>query len=231
MKRLALVATALLATLALAGTIRLPDFARANGSAAATDELVVSGVGSVRSVPDEAELSFGVDSRRTTAKEALAANGEAMRKVISALRDAGARDLATQYVSVWPVSGEGGSIVGYSASNSVSATVEVARAGDLIDAATGAGANDVSGPELRASDADRLERRALAAAVADARSRAEALAKASGRSPGRITAISEAVAQPVPLYGSASVAPDAATPVVPGKQETSATVNVTFELQ
>ena len=201
-----------------------PDFAGAEASPA--DTVVVTGAGSVKSVPDQAELSFGVDTRGSTAKAALDANGETMQKVIDALRQAGARDLATEYVSVWPLSEQGGSISGYSASNSVSANIGVGRAGDLIDAATAAGANNVSGPSLSQSDADRLYRQALAAAMTDARSRAEVLAKAAGRTLGPITTISEGGAQPVP-YAVRGAALDAATPIVPGKQETSASVSVT----
>jgi uncharacterized protein len=230
MKRLVLAVLALLAVAALAGAVGPPDFARADDPRGG-DTVVVNGVGSIRAAPDEAELSFGVDSRGRTAKEALAANGDAMRKVIAALRDAGAREVTTQYVSVWPVSEDGGTFSGYSASNSVSATIAVERAGELVDVATATGANDVSGPQMSQSDADRVYRKALAAAVDDARLRAEALAKAAGRTLGPITSIAEGGSQPIPYYERATLAADAATPIVPGKQETSATVSVTFALR
>lgn len=232
MKRLLLAVPALLAVVALAGALGPPDFAQAEEPAATSDVVVVTGVGSVKAVPDEAELAFGVESRGATAKAALEANGDAMRRIIAALRVAGARDLQTQYVSVWPVVQESGSISGYSASNSVSATTDVARAGDLIDAATGAGANNVSGPEMSQSDADRVYRQALAKAVTDARERAEVLAKAAGRTLGAITKISEGAGEaPIPYYERATATADAATPIVPGKKETSASVSVTFELR
>jgi len=229
MTRLLLAVPALLAVVALSGALRPPDFAAAESTA--SDTVVVSGVGSVKTVPDEAQLSLGVESRGETAKNALTANAAVMRKVIAALRGGGAADLQTEYVSVWPVSGRGGAITGYSASNSVSATVAVEKAGELIDAATTAGATDVSGPGLSQSDSDRLYRKALAAAVVDARERAEALAIAAGRSLGAITTISEGGAESIPYPERASVAGEAATPVVPGRQETSATVSVTFELR
>lgn len=229
MTRMLLVVPALVAVAALSGVVGPPDFAGAE--AAARDTVAVTGVGRVQAVPDEAELSFGVDSRGETAQAALAANGASLRKVLAALRDAGAKDLQTEYVSVSPVSGENGVITGYSASNSVSASIPVERAGDLIDAGTAAGANEVSGPSVTRSDSDRLYRQALAAAVPDARARAQALAGAAGRSLGAITSISEAGAEPVPYAERAALAPDASTPVVPGKQETTATVSVTFELR
>ena len=178
-------------------------------------------------------MSFGVETRRDTAKAAVSANAEAMRKVINALRQAGGRELATQWVSVYPFTDETGAVTGYSASNSVSAVSDVADAPALIDAATDAGANNVSGPGLSSSNAEALYRQALAKAVAEARLRAEALAKAAGRSLGEITTIVEggAVGGPEPLYRAEAQAADAATPIVPGEQETSATVSVTFSLR
>ena len=229
MTRMLLVLPALAAVAALSGVLGPPDFAGAE--AATPDTVVVTGVGSVKTVPDRAELSFGVQSRGETAHAALAANGDAMRRVLAALRDAGAKELQTEYVSVWPISGAGDAITGYAASNTVSATIAVERAGDLVDAGTAAGANDVSGPGLTESDADGFYRQALAAAVSDARARAETLAMAAGRSLGAIRAISEAGAEPVPYAERGALAADAATPIVPGKQETTATVSVTFELR
>ena len=42
------------------------------------------------SVPDRAELSFGVESQGRAARAALAANAAEMRRVIAALKAAGA---------------------------------------------------------------------------------------------------------------------------------------------
>jgi uncharacterized protein len=232
MKRLLLAATALFALVALAGAVGLPDLAGAQDAAEEADSLTVSGIGSVESTPNEAELSFGVETRRPTAKAAVAANADDMRRVINALRQAGAREIATQWVSVYPVSSaEGASVEGYSASNSVSAVVDVGDAAALIDAAAEAGANQISGPGMSSSNAEELYRKALANAVAEARERAQVLARAAGRSLGEISAIAEgAGASPLPYVERAAM--DAAsTPIVPGEQETTATVTVTFELR
>jgi uncharacterized protein len=229
MTRLLLAVPALLAVAALAGAVRAPDFASADEPAAA-DTIVVTGVGSVEAVPDDASFSFGIETHGATAKAALAQNGDQVRELLAALRDAGARELQTQYVSIWPIS-ENGAISGYSASNSISATIGVDRAGELVDAATAAGANNVSGPDLSQSDTDRVYRKALAAAVADARARAEALAKATGRTLAGISHIAEGGEPAVPYYERGSLVADSATPVVPGKQKTSATVSVTFDLR
>lgn len=229
MTRLLLAVPVVLAVAALAGAVHAPELASADEPAAA-DTLVVTGVGSVEAAPDDASFSFGVETHAGTAKAALAENGDQVRKLLAALRGAGARDLATQYVSVWPIS-ENGSISGYSASNSISATIGVDKAGDLVDAATGAGANNVSGPDMSQTDAEQVYRKALAAAVTDAKARAQVLAKATGRELAGIKQISGADEAAVPYYERGALAADSATPVVPGKQKTTATISVTFELR
>src|SRR5262245_61620195 len=233
MKRLLLVVAAGLALVALAGAVGMPDLAGAQDEAeAASDSITVTGVGTVNAVPDEAQMSFGVESRGNTARSAVAANADAARRIINALRQAGARELRTEYVSVYPVQNDGSTITGYSATNSVSAVADVADAPGVIDAAAEAGANSISGPGMSSSNAEALYRQALAKAVDDARARARILAKASGRTLGEITSIVEAGAAepPMPYYAERATL-DAAMPVVPGEQETSATISITFSLR
>ena len=212
------------------GAVGLPDLAGAQDATATEDSITVNGVGTVKAVPNEAQMSFGVETRRPTAQAAVAANADAMRKVINALRQAGAREIATQWVSVYPFTDETGAVSGYTASNSVSAVSDADDAARLIDAATEAGANQVSGPGLSPSNSEELYRAALAKAVADARLRAEVLAKASGRSLGAITTIVEGGASPQPMYKEAALS-DSSTPIVAGAQETSASISVTFSLR
>ena len=232
MKRLLLVVAAGLTVVALAGAVGLPDLAGAQDAAPAEDSITVNGVGTVEAIPDEAQMSFGVDTRRPTAQAAVAANADAMRKVINALRQAGAREMATQWVSVYPFTNESGVVDGYSASNSVSAVSDADEAAGLIDAAAEAGANQVSGPGLSSSNAEALYRQALAKAVAEARARAEVLAKAAGRSLGEITTIVEGgAAMPLPYAERAASDSALSTPIVPGEQETAASISVTFSLR
>ena len=229
MKRLLLAVAALFTLVALAGAVGLPDLAGAQ-DAPEGDTITVTGVGSVEVVPNEAQMSFGVETRAPTAKAAVAANADAMRKVLNALRQARGREIATEWVSVYPVTNDMGAVDGFSASNSVSATANIDDAAGLIDAAAEAGANQISGPGLSSSNAEALYRQALGNAVAEARARAEVLAKAAGRSLGEIKAISESgAATPLPYAERAAL--DASTPIVPGEQETSASISVTFSLR
>jgi len=230
MKRLLLAVAAGLIIVALAGAVGLPDLAGAQDATTTEDSITVNGVGTLMAVPDEAQMSFGVETRRPTAQAAVAANADAMRKVINALRQAGAREIATKWVSVYPITDETGGVNGYTSSNTVSAISDAGDAAVLIDAATEAGANQVSGPGLSSRKAEALYREALGRAVDDARLRAEVLAKASGRALGAITTIVEGGASPQPLYREAAQT-DASTPIVPGQQETSASISVTFSLR
>ena len=231
MKRIAFAAVLLLTAAALAGVAR-PEGARAvDGSTQSTDSITVSGNGSIVAVPTTATLSLGVDSRATTAKAAIAANAREMRAVIDAVKAAGGRNVGTQSVSLSQVFGPtGGDPTGFAASNVVSATIDVDKAGAVIDAAVGAGANQVNGPTMSVADQDKLYRQALKAAVADARLSAEALAGAAGRSLGKVTSVVEnSGSTPVPMFAKAGVA-DSATPIEAGTQQTTASVTVTFAL-
>jgi len=205
------------------------------GAAASADAepagITVQGTASIASVPDRAELSFGVESQAQSAKAALTANAVEMRRVLAALKAAGATDLKTQSVSLSPRLNERSEVQSYVATNSVSATIkELAKAGAVIDAAVNAGANQVYGPSLSRGDQSELYRQALKAAVANARGNAQALAEAANLSLGRVKAVVEGggAPQPLPFAASAKAEDAGSTPIEGGSQQVTATVSVTF---
>jgi uncharacterized protein YggE len=214
------------AVVAFAGVGR-PDLA--GGASQPSGGITVTGTGTVQSVPDKAEFSLGVDSTGPTARKALAANSERMRRVLAALFAAGVAkgDVQTQDVSVsrsYPDNG-------YSADNTVSVTInDLAKAGSILDAATNAGANNVYGPTLTRSDQDELQAKALRAAVDGARAKARVLADAAGVQLGSVTSITEGVDEPSPVYAADMARRAASAPIEPGKQQTQATVRVTFAI-
>jgi uncharacterized protein YggE len=225
-------AALLLAAAAVAGVAQ-PQ--RARSAPAATAEprsITVTGNGSVRTVPDRAAFGFTVDTRGATAATALAQNATAARSVIAAVKAAGVadEDVQTSQVSLSPQSTpDGTSIVGYSASNTITVQArDLARAGRLVDAAVGAGATGVSGPSLSRSDQDALYRTALKAAVAQAQTKAVALAEAAKVSLGEVRTIVEGGGGvPVP-FAAAGKADSSGTPIEPGTQTVDATVTVTY---
>jgi hypothetical protein len=210
------------------------------GAVAGADGITAVGTGTADVVPDIADWSFGVQSDAPTAAAALAANASAMRGVIGALRNAGIAkdDIRTDEVSLYPqTSSDGRTITGYNASNTVTATLrDLGKAGHMVDAAVGAGANNVSGPNLRPSDTDGAYRQAVDQAFDDARAHAEAIAAKAGVSLGAPLAIVEGGGYaPVPAYYDSAATLNAAgapevAPVEPGKQQVSASLTVTFAI-
>ena len=230
MKRIAIVAALLLVAAGLAGVL-LPEGAVAvDDPSSNRDTVTVSGTGVVRSVPDRASISAGVETRAATAEAALAANARAMEKVLAALRDAGGKDVTTASVSLSPRQTPDGAVEGYVATNIATAVFPLATVGAAIDAAVAAGANTVYGPSFTFSDQEALYRTALQRAVDNAKTHAEALVGAAGRTLGPVISITEASSGPVPIFAKAGAVADS-TPVVSGEQETSASVSITYELR
>jgi uncharacterized protein YggE len=230
-KRIVLLASLVIGAAALAGVLR-PGGAEARPAATPSPDTVsVTGTGSASATPDTAQIQAGVQSEAETARGALATNASEMNKVIAALRAAGAKNITTQYVNLSPRTDPQGKPNGFTASNVVSATTTLEKAGGLIDAVVGAGANTVYGPTLTTSGARALYKQALKSAVADARDRAEILAAAAGRTVGRVVTMSESGGSvPSPVAYAKAAGADS-TPVVSGDQEVTAFVSITFELK
>jgi hypothetical protein len=225
--KIAVAALLVLGAAALAGVGR-PESA---GGAAqdAREGITVTGSGEVRSRPDRATLTFGVQARGGTSAAALAANSAEIRSLIGALKQAGvdAKDLKSDYLDVSPRYERDG----YTASASVTVSNQpLERASRLADIAVEHGADTVSGPSLSVADSKAEYRRALERAFDDARAKAQTLAAAAGVSLGEVTAIVEGSRPEFPVYATAERALDAKTPIEPGSEEITAVVTVTFAL-
>lgn len=228
--RIVIAAALVLAAAALAGVGR-PEAARGQEAGGPARSITATGLGSVTTVPDRAHFSFGVQAQSRTASQALEAADAQLTRVVAALRSAGVAqaDIQTEQISLSPRTSEDGvQIVGYTAISSVAVRVRnLARAGPIVDAAVGAGANQVFGPSLTRSDQNAVYRGALRAAYADARAKAQALAEAAGVTLGAMTATVEGGGS-VPMPLAAGRAEDAKAAVEPGTQEIQASVTVTF---
>jgi uncharacterized protein YggE len=226
------VVVALLGVAAAFAGVGLPE--GAHGSAEPIDHTItVNGVGKSSTVPDRATFTFGVTTDRKTASEASEANNRDMRSLIDGLHGAGVpgEAIQTSQISLYPDYSDSGDVRGYEASNSVTVTVSLAKAGDALQAAVSAGANQVDGPTLTKEDARKLYDAALRDAVADARSRAEVLAEAAGVKVGEVVSIQETTdsSGPIPLDMRSAAAPTSA-PIEAGTQDVEADVTVTFAI-
>ena len=83
-----LVAVIVVAAVAGAAALR-PDPARGDAAPVSEKGIVVTGTGSVTTVPDRGSFTFGVTSRAATAAAAVRANNTAMNAVVAALKKAG----------------------------------------------------------------------------------------------------------------------------------------------
>jgi uncharacterized protein YggE len=229
--RLALLCAGIATVVAFVG-VGLPARARSAGDQPSARTITVSGAGTVSAAPTQAGFDFGVSTRSKTARQALADDSGQMRRLIAALEAAGipSASLQTSSVSLEPLtSGDGSTIVGYSASNTVSTTVsDLSNAGATVDAAVAAGANQVDGPNLTVADQTTLYDQALKAAVADAQAKAQVLAAAGGLKVGAVASVEEnSGSAPVPFARSAAGA--SSTPIQAGTQQVTANVTVVFD--
>ena len=227
------VAVAAVAALAAFVGVGLPEGAQGLAGDP-TNGITVHGTGKASTVPDSATFTFGVNTKRNNAADASEANNRQMRDVVAALKAAGVadEDIQTSQISLYPDYDESGSEPdGYQATSSVTVTVSLAKAGAALEAAVGAGANQVDGPSLTKGETDKLYDDALRAAVADARARAEVLAAAAGVKVGKVISIVEGSepSGPIPSAYELAASSERAS-IEPGKQDIEANVTITFAI-
>lgn len=201
--------------------------------------LQVSATGRTDTRPDEARFTAGVQTIAAGAGAASAGNNAAMERVTRAIEALGIKpdDVQTRSITLSRID-YGADRGRFQANNLVEIRVrDLKRAGAAIAAATEAGANVLSGPNLGISDPESASRTAYAAAYRAARARAETYAKAAGLRIARVLAIRDGGAEtgPIPYYGdgnmSARVSTVAPPPPMRGGMTTSEVrVHVDFAL-
>jgi hypothetical protein len=224
------------ALLALSLTLCL--LAPAAAPAASGRTVSVSATATIEVPNDTARLGFGVIRERRTRGAALRAASAGLRRVIAAAQripGVGAGDVRTGRVDVRKV--EHGKAVLYRAGLGIGVTLhQPERAGELVQAAIGAGASGVSGPTFFVGNPEAAYATALAAAFDKAKAKAATLAKEAGATLGPAISIveerreGEFTGQPVPEGEAPSAAEGAAPPVKPGTSTVTARVSVVFEM-
>jgi uncharacterized protein YggE len=226
-----------LAALTLAGCGH-PGPPAPNGLEHGETLLQVSASGQTETKPDEANISVGVSSIGATSEAATAANNAKINAVVGALKALGVAeaDMQTQQLSVSRI-GYGPNRNKFEASNTITIRVrDVSMAGAAIQAATRAGANILSGPDLRVSDPEAANKGAYAAAYKTARARADTYAEAAGLKVVRVLVIRDGgTAARAPMTYAMEDMADARAqaappPVFAGSDRSQVSVSVDFAL-
>lgn len=199
--------------------------------------ISTQGTGVVTGAPDTASIVLGVQTQAPDATAALTDNADLADALIETIKAQGVeeQDITTTNLSVQPNRQPGGTIDGYTVTNQVTATVrDVDQSGALIDAAARAAGDAVRVQQLTFSIADdsELRARARAQAVTQAQQQAEQIADAAGVELGAVQSISEvAETDATPFPQSRTLADGtASTPIEPGSQELSVSVDVTYAI-
>jgi hypothetical protein len=209
--------------------------------------LTVTASGRADSRPDEARLQLGVQATAPSAGAASRANREKMERVTQSLARLGVKpdDLQTRNLSLQRI-GYGKEQGQFRADNVMEVRLrDMSKVGEAVTVVTEAGANVLSGPDLRVSDREAANRSAYAAAYRAARARAEAYAGAADLRIARVLSIHDGgefgMPQPYARSYDANMAvaqsvappppPVSAAPFNAGINSTEVRVRVDFALE
>lgn len=202
--------------------------------------------GTIKSKPDMASISTGIETVAVKARSALDDNNEIMERMMKELHASGINeeDIATSNFSIRPryerigISSRsdgrsGPKIIGYTVNNSLRVTVrDLSRLGAILDRLVSLGSNRFSGISFGLSDPDRALDKARKQAMEKVIHKAKLYAKAAGVTLGSIISINEQSGQLAPPPGvfRQKTTMAAAVPIAPGQHKTFVTVHVTWSL-
>jgi uncharacterized protein YggE len=230
--------------LAACGSATTTPLAQPAGTEGETmiNTISVSGTGEVTGTPDTLIVDLGVAVLRSGVDQATTDAAALATAVIDAVKAMGVeeRDIQTTNYAIWPEYDYGNNtqtLRGYRVTNTISIKIrDLDKAGATIDAATAAGGDDavVNGIRFDMEENGALITAAREAAWNDAKGKAEQLASLAGVGLGQAVSITESTSSnPPPIFYREMAAADAAgaTPIQPGEQVVSVTVNVSFAIE
>lgn len=203
--------------------------------------IVVSGEGVVKVAPDQAWVRIGTESRSKNSKDAQQQNASVMTAVQQKLSALGIPRDAIKTVGVdlqleFDYRDGRQTPRGYVARNTIEVRVdELAKLGDVLDAAVGSGATNLHGLRFDVKDREKQEQQALQLAVVNAMEKAQAVAAGAKRGIDRILRIEESFVgrepQPMMMERAMAARADASTPVEAGELALRAQVRVTAAIK
>ena len=218
----------------------------------ALSTITVSGKGEVYAKPDLALVNFSVVIEKKTVAEAISENTKKMNAVIDSLKKQGVedKDLKTtgfniypryehrrvEEIEIYPYPPGKRVLVGYETTQSLEVKIrDMAKIGDIIQAATDAGANQVGDLEFTIDKQDELKAQARKEAIEKAKTKAKEMASQLGVKLVRITNFKEAggapIISPYPLMERAEGLGGAEAPQIEtGENKIEVTVSITYEI-
>jgi uncharacterized protein len=206
-------------------------------------QISVSGTGRIRAKPDLATIRLGVEAQAAEAVQAQSKVNDKITKILQQLEKRGIpkKQIQTTNLQLYPVysqenpetrNNEPPRVVAYRASNTLQIEVtDTTTVGQVIDAGTSAGANQLQGVSFFLKDEKAQKNLALRQAVLEARKKAETLADSLGVRLGDVlTAREDSVNVSMPHYAAMERAAVASTPVEPGEIEIQAGVTVQYRI-
>lgn len=198
-----------------------------------------TGKGSYEVVPDEATMSFGITTQGSTVISAQNNANAVINNVKDALVESGVEkdDIKTSNYNINPnyeIRGDR-KITGYTVSTNLKVIFRnFETLNQSIDAAVGAGANQVGSLQFQVSEEIRkeAEREARKQAIDKAKSKASEIAKEAGFELGKIINVQENIVgnYPVPFaLDSLNVAESAPTEISPGTSDIEISVTISYE--
>lgn len=238
-KAIAAVAVAVvLLTAALVGTA-LAGPAEKVPANAGSRTVSVAGNAQVTLQPDVAYINFGTQNRGADVAAARDANSKLMGQVLAAIKAKGVddKDVKTTNFSINPVYDEANKkVTEYQIYNNIQVKVRnLEKLGEVMEAATAAGANTADGLYFDVEDREAAYNQALVKAIENAKMRAQTLAASAGTTIGAVVSVSQNGwfdPGPYPIYyDKVTYGMDSGVPVSSGSMQVSAAVNITFELK
>ena len=217
----------------------------AEDEAEARRTITVTGVGEITVEPDVAYVNFGVTTEGKTAEEAQSENAKIfanVNKVLFEQLKIDQKDVQTVGFHVHPEyaypKGKEPVISGYSATHSIRVTCrELERIGELLDAVSKAGANQINSVQFATEKARQYEMEAMKEAMKNAREKAEVLAAAENQTIKGVVSIAQQSGNSGAYYRGATgygldiaaSAESAGSSVNPGEIVITTQVHVTYE--
>lgn len=211
--------------------------------------MSLTATGTVKAAPDEGYITIGVRTFGAKSSDAVAENTKLMKALYASLKAKGVKpegihttefSVAENYKTVYEKDDEGKKYPkqvkdGFVVSNTVNVTVcELEKFGEVLDAVTAGGANQVHGISFGSSKSKEKLEEARVQALKEVNAKAKTLASGLGVKVGKVMNIQEgSVYRPKAVYETTramAAAPAGDVPVSGGSLTFAVSVTVTWQL-